>query len=211
MTIRLLFAFVLAVMFDATSGLAVYHAASRLDGRGAIPFGYMLAMFLALLPDIGVALNLARDILAMFLAALFPHLDVVVKKLRSGGVTGEHKTSFTHMPLVFGLLTFLFLREFSSFWAWVAIGCLVMHYLHDLFETGPGIPVFAPFAGQRYLLCKWRAGRFHWIYPLTPQELDKWLNTTLEWWLEAEYCYITSNSLLGPVALAATLLMMWLW
>lgn len=179
-TIRKLKGLLFAVLFDCALGLAsLYIWSWILPYHVGMPIlvGYAIAMFLAVLPD----------------------LDVLMQKAMEGKITGTHK-NIMHYPLVIvplvSLVAFL-IFGFSWFWSLVAATALLVHYVHDTVEIGPGIAWLAPFNTKAKYRLRRLEGEIR--FRMTPEELAVRGAITLEEWLEKEYLRITPASVGGTV------------
>lgn len=182
MSARVLFGLCIAVSFDVAMGLLVVYWLSISLRHSIYLISYGMAIILVLLPD----------------------FDVIVQKIDEGKITGMHKKNMSHYLLIMIPIISIVLLLFSSFWSLVGALCLIIHYIHDTLEEGPGIPWFAPFYSQRYLLRKRVDG---WRFRLTNNELSVLYADVMEEWLERDYLHITPKSVLGVATLFVVLIL----
>ncbi len=135
----------LAGLLDAAMGMAIVAGSSWALGRPVEPEWLAVGAILALLPD----------------------FDIVPSILR-GRVASSHRSTLWHAPLV--VIPVVMIVAFvlgGTYWALVALACLLCHYAHDTFD---GVMWGRPFSP------------YHWSYrgrhvPLGPTH-DTWLKET---------------------------------
>ena len=88
--------------------------------------------------------------------AILPDLDAVPELLHRGKVAAsaqyqsDHR-DLLHKPLLFMVIGIILTINFG-YWGWVFFFATVLHFLNDMYGTGWGVPLFAPFSKHRYKL-----------------------------------------------------------
>ncbi|KKU52899.1 MAG: hypothetical protein A3H69_04510 [Candidatus Sungbacteria bacterium RIFCSPLOWO2_02_FULL_47_9] len=179
-TLRILGGASIAASLDMAMGIIIFYCLGGLFRQKVSLVGYGIAMLMAVLPD----------------------LDVIIQLARERRSTGEHKKSITHYPMAMIPAVMAVAWFLSPFLSLAGALCLFWHYLHDSIGEGPGISWFAPFSFERYMLRKERDG---WHLRLTPEELNVLYSANTEKWLEENYLCISAKSVFGVAALVTAL------
>ena len=218
--IRLLFGAFLAASLDLAFGIFAVIIASQLWDKPLTLTILCLGMFLAVLPD----------------------FDILLEMLKNKNSTGGHKKSFFHNPVLFLPMVCLPLWLISGYLGTIASIALLWHYWHDLTEDGPGLS-FAPFSQKSFSLQikmapKWiqyykntwavrrnffgflepysltekTHGHFHEtekelkvFWTVEPKQLKKFYAETTKEWLEHEYLTLGTKPVIGLGALLVAL------
>jgi len=138
--------------------------------------------------------------------SMAPDLDLLVPFCKEfAGVKdsdSSHKANVTHYPLVTVPVCFLLVSVFSVKYAVLVVVCLVMHYIHDSWqsqENGPGIRWFYPFLGGYYqILSKNKKEEKIKIFcKVPPERVKETFQKNLEQWLENKFFQFTWENFIG--------------
>lgn len=128
--IKLLFGMGWVASCDMATGILVFHIASRLFDYPADIYGYAMAMFCAMLPD----------------------LDIFITKIIHKKVTSSHR-DLLHKPVV-SVILFSAIAPFSLFWAVASSMSFLGHLIHDSIGnveySNWGVKWFWPFSRNQY-------------------------------------------------------------
>lgn len=103
----------------------------------------------------GVPLTIEMVVFALVFS-IIPDLDGVFELLSFGNIaagkgrTGDHRTGL-HYPLIW-ILVGLGWIVIDPFWGTLALVCVVMHFINDLWGIGWGVQFFWPFSKRWYKL-----------------------------------------------------------
>ncbi|MES2216403.1 MAG: metal-dependent hydrolase [Patescibacteria group bacterium] len=185
---RLVVALCFSVLFDLSIGLFCAYGLGKALDREISVLVYLVAMFLALVPD----------------------FDVLHQKLLKGKVTGEHKNAMHYPLFILSAMvdTGFVISGGSPFWTLLFGLCPANHLAHDMCERGPGVALGAPFWKG-----KWRRPRFvngKLCFKMTPAESAIEDPMTIKEWLEREYMKPTVNLVVGVIAFLSAVIVVFL-
>ena len=183
---RILFGLAAVALFDIGAGILISHLLAKIAGLPTSIFLYIAGIFFSLLPD----------------------LDILWQQIREGKINGYHRNSPLHWPIFTIFIVYILIGEFSSFFAAVAILCLLSHYFHDTLEGEVGIKWLAPFSEKNFSIKK-KDGKISFV--VKPAELRQRCLVTAQDWVRRYYVRPTFKSVIGVVFFLGSVLTALFW
>lgn len=171
--------YVLVLLADWGNGLLALLAAGYLTGTQIEWWYALIAIPLAMLPDLDAVPEILRN-----------------KRVGASAENPEDHREYFHIPLVY-LAIGGGLAWFWGFWGLVFLFAITLHFVNDFYGTGWGIPLLAPFSKRRYKFLGRRVNRLKcqlmadgdWDKLSESERRLRWLVT----WEKRELPYYISN------------------